>query len=317
MADHVGIYEVVGTLAPRPTNRLAIRPTPGATPNSQTSQQSAQEVINLRVVARRTVLRFQSQSSSSIFVSGAVAGIPYTYGRGSVTQPPDFNSYVGATVITSSRDYNQSFAIGEFGPTDFEVHHYNAFFSGTEALESGSPFVPSLSGKGGLQPWSPGTRNLYYTAGKYRTFTMDPRTYLTASNESGVVRGRTFGISYDTGSSIDSAIFSRLTGNLANALSESFIDTGWYGSFYGSDPALSGTPYLPISSGVLGSAFDVVAIDAAASAELYRSTVGLQTIVPSLNDSTAYLNRQGYVASTQQRWEEAIKRIYGTGSVGL
>ena len=113
--------------------------------------------------------------------------------------------------------------------------------------------------------------------------------------------GRTISITSNK-SSVSYAVQSFLTGNLANTLSS-------YG--YASDPDWFlngngfGTPYIPDSSMSLGNV-SPEQIDASASAEIWKQTVGQTTLIPNANTMTDFLNREGYSQTTEQLWLNAI-----------
>lgn len=121
--------------------------------------------------------------------------------------------------------------------------------------------------------------------------------------------GRSVGITDATASSPASfAVQTFITGALFDHLSSSGLT--YFTWFLGGNGF--GTPYIPDSSmslGVTGTAED---IDASASQDLYRRTVGQTTLVPNANTMVDYLRRVNYSQTTQQVAESAS--IPTTGS---
>lgn len=120
--------------------------------------------------------------------------------------------------------------------------------------------------------------------------------------------GRTVGITDNTSSVPDSfAVLTFITGALYAQLSGNDIfNPSWFLEGNG-----FGTPFIPDSSMSLGTG-SAEQVDTSASAELYRQTIGIRTIVPGANDAAAFLNRQGYSKTMLKRWEETIAALTGT-----
>jgi hypothetical protein len=117
--------------------------------------------------------------------------------------------------------------------------------------------------------------------------------------------GRSVGITAQTSSSPASfAVQTFITGALFTYLSgvgheASASNPPWFLGGNG-----FGTPYIPDSSMSLGVTGTALEIDASASQEIYRRTIGQQTIIPNANTMTDYLRRVNYAQTTQQIWEE-------------
>ena len=122
--------------------------------------------------------------------------------------------------------------------------------------------------------------------------------------------GRAIGITSDVNALPDYAVLTFITGNLYDQLvNEGEISAShpsWYLTYPGTDVVRpTGIPYIPDSYMVAGTG-TAEQIDAAAAAELFNNTVGIQTVVPNANAMTDFLNRQGYTKTMLRRWEETI-----------
>lgn len=318
MADHVGIYEIGGTVVPTPT-------TVPMAENAYVNPDLPQTVVgftNRRTFDRRTILRFATNTSSSI-APEASGNIPYNYGRGNVSPPPSASSYTSGVLIASSRDQNFAFAIGEYAADLDDLSQYwGVFPSGTELVEN-TPV--------GVDPAYTPTRTKYFREGRYRTTPASQPIYEPVLSGSAFDysqrRNHTVGITSHTSSdTFTIAVFTRLSGNIATTLSSagSSTDPGWFLGYYlsstygiaGGVPITygGGIPYLPVSSGTLTSSQDPVVVDTSASLELLRQTVDIPTIVPPANDVTALLNRQDYTMTTDQRWQAAVSPTSSSGN---
>ena len=112
--------------------------------------------------------------------------------------------------------------------------------------------------------------------------------------------GRAVGITDATGSTPTAAIQTFITGDLYTLLSGSgIVAPSWFLNGNG-----FGTPYIPDSSMSLGLTGSAEEIDASASQELYRRTVGQTTLIPNANTLTDYLRRVNYSQTTQQIAED-------------
>ena len=134
--------------------------------------------------------------------------------------------------------------------------------------------------------------------------------------------GRSIGISDNTASLPDYAVLTFLTGNLyaelskSDGLSAATGSSGWFLNY--SDPSVSrpsGIPYIPDSSMSLGTG-SAEQVDAAAAAEVYNNTIGIQTVVPNANDMGSFLNRRGYTKTTLGRWEAVVEAQASGSSSG-
>ncbi len=124
--------------------------------------------------------------------------------------------------------------------------------------------------------------------------------------------GRSVGITALTASSPASfAIQTFITGTLFDHLSASSIfNPDWFLSGNG-----FGTPFVPDSSMSLALTGTAEEIDAAASQELFRRTVGQTTLIPNANTMTDYLRRVNFSQTTQQVAESTnAALISGTAS---
>jgi hypothetical protein len=123
--------------------------------------------------------------------------------------------------------------------------------------------------------------------------------------------GRSVGITQMTGTSLDGfAVFTRLTGALAEILSSSYGNStpSWYlGNEFG-------TPYIPISSGTNSDSFDTSALSVSASQFYLSKVTDQQPTVPYDNTLQAYLNRIKAIRTTDQIRDDALTALDNTGS---
>lgn len=114
--------------------------------------------------------------------------------------------------------------------------------------------------------------------------------------------GRTVGITTDK-SSTTFAVMTFLSGNLSSSLAARGESGMWFLTGNG-----FGTPYIPDTSMSLG---DVAPdqIDASASMEMYRQTMGIVPTIPNANSMADYLSREGYSQTTEQRWTETLASV--------
>lgn len=118
--------------------------------------------------------------------------------------------------------------------------------------------------------------------------------------------GRTVGIT--TNEADDYAVFTRLTGALATALTGT---PDWFLN----PPAgegMPGLPYIPLSSASLGEYGQPIGVTGT-SADMIAATIDQQLPVPANNTLPAYLSRIRAIRTTQQRFEEQLRAI-DTGS---
>jgi hypothetical protein len=323
VADHVGIYDISGTLMARPTNISRL-----------------EELVNASVQERFTVTT-SSDLSAYVLVSGSAVGVQtiveYTYEKGHVSRP-------------QGEDYNYGFVIREYGSRQHEVTRFNAQFSGTEVIESppknavlssGGYWIPSTSGRVGpsgtvpLVRWYAETRDVFLVKNRglrYFNHNMKRDLPLTASADTsaytitgGVQRGlqsivtatgsdrygRSVGITDGrqvfpaTLSADQASVFTRITGALAVVLAATESSPSWFLGFQSGSFARN-TPYLPLSSMSLVTADPNSYGDVEENQRVYAETLGIQMTVPQGNDAASFLNRQDYTKTTLQRWEEAV-----------
>jgi hypothetical protein len=284
--DHIGVYEISGRAMASPSTRT----------------------LPKRSVETDSDLKKKVLSGS------------YQYSRGTVTPPPPTLAKTSAgTVISTGTDYNNGYLGAVYGSRHHEVVRYGAFLSGSETIENppddailnaGQYWVKSTSGRLSgssvpLVPFAAESRNLYYV-GKQGMRYFQHNSYYVVDFDKTREYGRTYGVTTSSAQS-DFAVYSRITGTLQQRLSLSGTrEPTWF--LGGHKIPFNSTPYIPASSASLGNG-DAVAIDAAAAAEIYKRTVGVQKTIYQANDITAYLNRQGYTRTTEELWIEANMQI--------
>jgi hypothetical protein len=313
MADHVGVYEISGKNMSMPTVESAPK-----------------RSINTAYGARFSVL---TSSNTTAYVSGAggLTGVSirldYGYAHGGVTAPTSMSSYtnLGAVIDTGSVDYNPAFVTTPVAPARYETVRFGAAFSGTEAIESGTnyayvsggvPYIPSMSGRLNsfvgpfgytpAIPWTEARRNVYVASSRGLRYFWHNGYGLTGSRST---YGHTEGA---TTSSIrsDFAVYVRISGKLSSTLSaSSIVDPSWFlNGATGSWKQGDCVAFIPLSSATLGNS-NAEQIDAAASLEVYNQTIGIKKLIDQSNDTIAFLNRQGYSKTTEERWTEVNQTL--------
>jgi hypothetical protein len=125
--------------------------------------------------------------------------------------------------------------------------------------------------------------------------------------------GRSVGITAETASVQASfAVQTFITGALYDYLSSSGVTSASNPSWFLGGNGF-GTPYVPDSLMAIMVSGTVEEIDASASQDLYRRTVGETTVVPNANTMTDYLRRMDYAQTTQQ----VVEAIVTAGSSSL
>lgn len=160
--------------------------------------------------------------------------------------------------------------------------------------------------------YKPGFRLIHVMSGaRVFPFHHGVEKYYVAENEE---YGRTVGITSNTGSVNDFAVFTRVTGTLADRLTGS---AGFFSSFLGNE---FGTPYLPISSGSgippASQIFDDPIVMKEEQKTVHEA-INPRTLVPPANTAKSTLSRTDYASSTADRVTRklSILRSSQSGSV--
>jgi hypothetical protein len=133
--------------------------------------------------------------------------------------------------------------------------------------------------------------------------------------------GRSVGITSDASTVPDQfAVQTFITGALYDHLSASGIinaDTPQPEWFLKGPEGTQwfGTPYIPDASMSLGITGSAEQIDASASAEIWKQTVGQTTLIPNANTMVDYLRRVNYSQTTMDRWSTTVASISGSSSL--
>lgn len=119
-------------------------------------------------------------------------------------------------------------------------------------------------------------------------------------------RSMTVGITADTGSSPNYAVFTRVTGTLADRLTASL---GFHNDFLNNE---FGTPYIPISSGSgeTPSFYDVT--DTAENKRIIADTLNPEPIISKATTSRSALTQFDTTKTTRDLMEDAVSKISGS-----